>query len=62
MMMKVPSELEDFIRLLAKRKTWMGHTPEQVAANILRYGFNDMTTESFFTKMIEQQKLLKGDK
>ncbi len=58
MKMTIPSELEDILRLLAKRKTFMGYTPERVAEHIFRYGFNDITTTSFIQKVIEQQKLL----
>ena len=38
----------------------MGYTEEQVAVNILRKGLTDMIQEGYFTKLIEQQKLLKG--
>lgn len=39
----------------------MGYTEEQVAVNILRMGLMDMIKDEYFTKLIEQQKLLKGE-
>ena len=58
--MKIPPELREWLRLVAKRRTFMGYTEEQVAVNILRKGLTDMIQEGYFTKLIEQQKLLKG--
>ncbi len=60
--MTIPPELREWLLLVAKHRTFMGHSEEQVAVNILRKGLMDMIQGEYFTKLIEQQKLLKAKK
>lgn len=59
--MRLPPELREWTRLLAKRGI-MGSTENEVVANMVRYALNDMTQNGYVQKFIEQRKLLKGEK
>ena len=57
--MKIPADLRETIKLLAKQKTHLGYTEDAVAENILRFGYNKMVECEYVKKLFETRDLLR---
>lgn len=56
--MKVPAELRDWFRLLARHGV-MGSTEHEVAVNVLRKGLHDMISGDYIRNFLEQRAMLR---